>query len=95
MTLTKAQLIDSVRKYAFISRPEAAKYVETLFEIIKKTLEDGEDILISRFGKFCVMEKDARKGRNPWTGNDMTIASRRVVIFRCSGVLRDKINRGE
>ena len=92
MTLTKARIIDSVRKYAFISRPEAAQYVETLLEIIKKTLEDGEDILISRFGKFCVMEKDARRGRNPQTGNDLTIGSRRVVIFRCSGVLRDKIN---
>ena len=65
MTLTKANLIDSVRKYAFISRPEAVKYVETLLEIIKKTLEDGEDVLISGFGKFCVKEKDARRGRNP------------------------------
>ena len=95
MTLTKARIIDSVRKYAFISRPEAAQYVETLFEIIKKTLEDGEDILISRFGKFCVKDKDARRGRNPQTGNDLTIGSRRVVIFRCAGVLRDKINRRE
>jgi len=92
VTLIKAELIDSVRKYAFISRPEAAKAVETLLEIIKKTLEDGEDVLISRFGKFCVKEKDARRGRNPHTGNDMTIGGRRVVIFRCSGVLRDKIN---
>ena len=95
MTLTKAKLIDSVRKYAFISRPEAAKAVETLLEIIKKTLEDGEDVLISRFGKFCVKEKDARKGRDPQTGNDLTIGGRRVVIFRCSGVLREKINGKE
>ena len=95
MTLTKGQLIDSVHQRTFMPRSEAVNAVETLLEIIKKTLEDGEDVLISRFGKFCVKEKKARRGRNPQTGNDLTIGNRRVVIFRCSRVLRDKINRGE
>ena len=85
----------TVNKYAFISRPEAVKYVETLLEIIKRTLGGGEDVLISGFGKFCVKEKDARRGRNPQTGDDMTVGSRRVAIFKCSGILREKINRGE
>jgi len=55
-------------------------------------LESGEDVLISGFGKFCVKEKRKRRGRNPATGEDMMLAPRRVVIFRCSGKLRDRIN---
>ena len=92
MTLIKAELIDSVRKYAFISRPEAVKYVETLLEIIKKTLEDGEDVLISGFGKFSVRERKERKGRNPLTGKPLVLPAKKVVTFKCSGKLRDKIN---
>jgi integration host factor subunit alpha len=68
---------------------------EKLLEIIKSTLESGEDILISGFGKFCVNEKNARKGRNPATGADMMLKPRRVVTFRCSASLRKKINHKE
>ena len=67
--------------------------IETLLEIIKRTLESGEDVLVSRFGKFCVKEKKQRKGRNPATGKDMMLEPRRVVTFRCSRQLRDKINK--
>ena len=69
-----------------------AQIVETLLEIIKKTLASGEDVLISGFGRFCVREKAERKGRNPSTGEDLILSSRRVVTFRCSGKLRDRVN---
>ena len=55
-------------------------------------LEDGEDVLISGFGKFCVKEKRKRRGRNPHTGEDLMLGERRVATFKCSGRLRDKIN---
>jgi len=69
-----------------------AQIVETLLEIIKKTLASGEDVLISGFGRFCVRGKAERKGRNPSTGEDLILSSRRVVTFRCSGKLRDRVN---
>ena len=66
--------------------------IESLIEIMKKTLESGEDVLISGFGKFCVKEKSDRRGRNPATGNDLMLDARRVVIFKCSGRLKEKVN---
>jgi len=63
-----------------------------LLEIIKNTLENGQDVLISGFGKFCVKEKNSRRGRNPQTGKDLTLEARRVVTFKCSSALKDKIN---
>ncbi|MEE8430551.1 MAG: integration host factor subunit alpha [Candidatus Desulfatibia sp.] len=74
------------------SRGQSVETVEILLEIIKKTLESGEDILISGFGKFCVKEKAERRGRNPATGGDMMLPPRKVVTFKCSGKLRDKVN---
>ncbi len=59
---------------------------------MKQTLASGDDVLISGFGKFCVKEKSERKGRNPSTGGDMMLAPRKVVTFRCSGKLRDRVN---
>jgi integration host factor subunit alpha len=66
--------------------------VESVLQIVKNTLASGEDVLLSGFGKFCVNEKRERKGRNPETGNHLTLRSRRTVTFRCSEPLRDKIN---
>jgi len=66
---------------------------ESLLEIMKKRLENDEDILISGFGKFCVRDKNERRGRNPATGEEKILDSKRVVTFKCSSVLRDKINR--
>jgi integration host factor subunit alpha len=66
--------------------------VETLLEIIKSTLASGEDVLMSGFGKFCVKEKRERRARNPVTGEDIMLAPRRVVRFRCSGKLRERVN---
>ena len=92
MTLNKANLIDSMYNQVGLSKPRSAQVVESLLEIIKKTLEGGEDVLISGFGKFCVKEKRKRRGRNPHTGEDLMLAERRVVRFMCSPVLRDRVN---
>jgi integration host factor subunit alpha len=93
MTLTKEHLISSLAEANGYSRLQAAELVETLIEIIKSKLSSGEDVLVSGFGKFCVREKRERRGRNPSTGEGMLLAPRRVVTFKWSGRLRDKINR--
>jgi integration host factor subunit alpha len=92
MSLTKERIIDSICNSTDLSKMESRQAVESLLEVIKKTLESSEDVLISGFGKFYVKEKNARRGRNPATGNDLTLGARRVVTFKCSGRLRDKIN---
>jgi len=92
MTLTKADIINEVMNENGYGRRQAAETVETLLELIKKILASGDDVLVSGFGKFCVKQKKKRRGRNPATGGDMMLAPRKVVTFRCSGKLRDKIN---
>ncbi len=92
MTLTKAQIIEEIRTKNGFTRKQSTETVETLLEIMKKALESDEDVMISGFGKFSVKYKAERKGRNPATGEDMMLAPRKVVTFRCSGKLRDKIN---
>ena len=93
MTLTKAQIVESIQNHLGFPKNRSAQIVESLLEIIKKTLENGEDVLVSGFGKFCVKEKKERRGRNPANGSDLMLAPRKVVTFKCSGVLRDKINK--
>jgi integration host factor subunit alpha len=95
MTLIKTKLIDSIYKQVDLRKNKSTQAVDSLLEIIKKTLEEGEDVLISGFGKFCVKDKGKRRGRNPHTGEDLMLDERRVVTFRCSEVLRDKINGEE
>ena len=92
MALTKADVVKSIKEQVGFTKNQSVETVETLLEIMKKTLESGEDVLISGFGKFCVKEKGERRGRNPATGGDMMLAPRKVVTFNCSGKLRDKIN---
>ena len=92
MPLTKANIIDSVYNNSDFQKQKSTSSVETLLEIIKHTLESGEDVLISGFGKFCVKDKKKRKGRNPQTASDMKLRARRVVTFKCSGVLRERVN---
>jgi len=92
-TLTKTDVIDSVKDQIGFTRKQSIETVEILLEIIKSTLESGEDVLISGFGKFCVREKTERRGRNPATGDDMMLRPRRVVTFNCSGKLRGRINK--
>ena len=93
MALTKNHIIDSIQNSIGYPRNKSVELTETLLEIIKKTLEGGEDIMISGFGKFCVKEKKQRRGRNPATGEDMMLEPRKVVTFTCSGKLREKINK--
>jgi integration host factor subunit alpha len=92
MTLTKANIVEAVAEQTGYTKNHSSEMIETLLEIIKRTLESGEDVLVSGFGKFCVKTKHGRRGRNPATGDDMMLEPRRVVIFRCSRKLRDKIS---
>jgi len=92
MSLTKVHIINSIQNQLNIPKNRSSEIVESLLEIIKSTLESGEDVLISGFGKLCVKEKGERKGRNPATGEDMMLPPRKVVTVRCSGKLRDKVN---
>ena len=92
MTLTKAELIEAITQQNGYTRKKSIETVETILEIIKSTLAAGEDVLISGFGKFCVKDKRERRGRNPATGEDMILAPRRVVTFKCSGKLGDRVN---
>jgi integration host factor subunit alpha len=92
MTLTKEDLIDSIYNRFDFSKAKSAQAVESLLAIIKNTLANGEDVLITGFGKFIVMKKRERKGRNPQTGDDLMLRARKVVRFRWSEVLREKMN---
>jgi len=95
MTLTKFQIIGDIAEKTGFTNKKSAETVEIILEIIKSNLASGQDVMISGFGKFCVKEKRERRGRNPETGEDMMLAPRRVVTFRCSRKLRDKINKVE
>ena len=92
MALTKQTIINKISEKNNQTPSQAKDTIETLLEIMKSTLASGEDIMLSGFGKFQVNEKAPRKGRNPATGKEMMLDGRRVVVFRCSGKLRDQIN---
>ena len=94
MTLTKAHLVDSIHNKLGLHKNQSVQTLESILEIIKNTLENGEDVLITGFGKFYVKEKRERRGRNPETGEDLMLESRRVVGFKCSDKLRERMNRG-
>jgi len=93
MTLTKVDIVESIAEQNGLLKTKSSEIVETLLEIIKKSLESGEDFLISGFGKFCVKKKKQRRGRNPATGEDMMLRPRKIVTFKCSGKLKDKVNK--
>jgi integration host factor subunit alpha len=92
MTLTKADIVEAMQSDMGFTRHQSTELVESLLETIKSTLASGEDVLVSGFGKFCVQEKRERRGRNPATGEDLMLAPRKVVSFRCSGTLRKRVN---
>ena len=92
MTLTKEDLIDTIYNRFDFSKAKSARAVESLLATIKHSLASGEDVLITGFGKFIVMKKRDRRGRNPQTGDDLMLRSRKVVRFRWSEVLREKMN---
>ncbi len=92
MALTKKDIIDQMQAELGFLRNKSVEITESLLELIKATLESGDDVLVSGFGKFCVKEKKARKGRNPATGEDLMLKPRRVVTFKWSGKLRQKVD---
>ena len=95
LSLTKDYIIKALAKENGYQLNQSVELIEALLELIKSNLASGEDVLISGFGKFCVKKKRERRGRNPATGEDMMLDSRRVVTFKCSGQLRDKINKSQ
>ena len=95
MTVTKETLINRVYDEVGLSKATSKKVVEALIELIKESLEKGEDVLISGFGKFIVRNKRPRRGRNPQTGEEIQLRARRVVTFKISSVLKKKMNLRE
>lgn len=91
MALTKNDIAAAVHELGF-TKNKSVDIIENLLEIIKRSLENDDDVLISGFGKFSVKKKNPRRGRNPATGDDLMLRQRKVVTFKCSGKLRDKIN---
>ena len=85
MALTKSGVVENIVDKTGFAKNASATAVESLLEIIKGSLEKGEDVMVSGFGKFSVKEKTERKGRNPATGGDMMLGARKVVTFKCSG----------
>jgi integration host factor subunit alpha len=94
MALTKNSLAEAIQNENGLMLKEARAAVDSLLGIIKNTLASGEDVMISGFGKFEVKQKNARKGRNPATGGELLLASRKVVTFKISGKLKEKLNGG-
>ena len=92
--MTKADLVENIYQKTGFSKKESAEIVETVFDLIKSTLEEGEKIKIAGFGNFVVKEKATRRGRNPQTGDEIKISSRRILTFKPSQVLKYSINGG-
>jgi integration host factor subunit alpha len=93
--MTKADLVDLIHERVSSSRKEASEVVEEVFAIIRRSLCHGEKVKISGFGTFVVNDKKARRGRNPRTGEPLTIASRRVLSFKPSQVLKNLVDNNE
>lgn len=89
--MTKAEIAQIVHDRVGLSKKESGQIVEAVLDEVKRVLEQGEDVKISGFGHFMVRDKHARRGRNPKTGDDITISSRRVVTFRASQLLKQKL----
>ena len=92
--MTKADIVECIYERVGFSKKEAADVVESIFEVVKLRLENGEKVKISGFGNFVINEKRPRKGRNPQTGDEIVITGRRVLTFKPSQVLKRTINMG-
>ncbi|MBN2809022.1 MAG: integration host factor subunit alpha [Deltaproteobacteria bacterium] len=90
--MTKADMVELVYERIGVSKRESARIVETIFDVVKETLEKGENVKISGFGSFNIQHKKPRRGRNPQTGEEITISARRVLSFKASNVLREQLN---
>ncbi|HVP76516.1 MAG TPA: integration host factor subunit alpha [Thermodesulfobacteriota bacterium] len=93
--MTKVDIVENIYEKVGFSKKEVAKIVEYIFDIIKETLIKEDKIKISGFGNFVVRKKRSRRGRNPQTGNDIEISSRRILTFKPSQVLKGDINTKE
>jgi integration host factor subunit alpha len=91
--MTKAEIAQRIANESGFTRMESMELVESVLSIIKDTLADGETLKISGFGSFVVKEKNDRRGRNPQTGEEITIEARRVLTFKPSAVLKDAMNK--
>ncbi len=91
-SMTKADIVEIVADKCGISKKDSMDMVESVFSVLKSTLENGEDIKISGFGKFEVKNKHERKGRNPQTGESIIIDARRILSFKPSTILKESIN---
>lgn len=90
--MTKAEIVEAVHQKVGLSKKESADIVESLFELMREQLETGNQIKISGFGNFNIRQKGPRRGRNPKTGTEIEITARKVLTFRPSQILRDKVN---
>ena len=93
LTLTRAQLSEAVYQEVGLSRNESSDLVESIINEISETLILGEPVKISSFGTFSVRQKRERQGRNPKTGEEVPIKPRRVLVFRASQILKERINK--
>jgi len=92
VTLTKDRIVSSIGNRLGVTKFESTRLVESVLETVKASLSNGEDVLISGFGKFIVRKKDARRGRNPATGEDLTLQPRTVITFKCSPLMKGRLN---
>ena len=90
--MTKAEIVEKIMAGTGLAKKDSAEMMETVFSIMKSTLEQGENLKLAGFGNFQVKQKNDRRGRNPQTGESITISSRRVVTFKPSAILREAIN---
>lgn len=90
--MTKADIAERIQAGTGLSKKESAEMMEAVFSIMKSTLESGKTLKISGFGSFIVKQKSDRRGRNPQTGESITIEARRILTFKPSTVLRQAIN---
>lgn len=93
MTVTKGHIVERIYEKVGFSKKEASEVVDSIFELIKTNLEHGEKVKVSGFGSFVLHDKGSRKGRNPQTGETITIRGRRVLGFKASPILKKSINR--
>lgn len=93
-TLTKAELAEMLFDQVGLNKREAKDMVETFFDEIRRTLEQGQSVKLSGFGNFQLRDKPQRPGRNPKTGESIPISARRVVTFHASQKLKDQIDGG-
>jgi integration host factor subunit alpha len=91
-SMTKADIVEAVYQKIDLSKKESADLVDSVFEMIRTQLEKGESVKIPRFGNFTIRSKVPRRGRNPKTGEEIEITARKVLTFKPSQILRDRVN---